>query len=129
MKPMANDFGMGGVEQMFYAGSVAFNDADVDKGVEIFKAPNKMIVTRAVAVVKEAFNAATTNVLVLGTEDDDDAIMASADITEGTTGTYSKPVFVELAKGDSVLGKFTQTGTAATAGEADFYLFFVTVAE
>lgn len=129
MKPMANDYGMGGVEQMFYAGSVAFNDTDVDKGIELFKVPNKMVITRAVAVVKTAFNAGTTNVLVLGTADDDDALMAAGDITEGTAGTYNKQTFLECAKGTSIKAKFTETGTDATTGAADFYLFFVAVAE
>lgn len=129
MKPMANDLGMCGIEQMFYAGTVAFDDKDVDKGIAIFTAPNKLMITRAVAVVTEAFDAGTTNVVVVGTEDDDDAILAAADITEGTEGTYSKQTFVELAKGDKVCAKYTQTGTDATAGAADIYLFAVGVAE
>jgi len=129
MKPMANDFGMGGVEQMFYAGSVAFDDTDVDEGIELFKTPNKMIITRAVAVVTEAFNAATTNVLTVGANDDVNDILGSSDVTEGTEGAYTKNTFVELAKGKKIKAKFTETGTAATKGAADIYLFFVTVAE
>ena len=129
MKPMANDYGMGGVEQMFYAGSIAFDDTGASSGIEIFKAPNKMVITKAVAVVTEAFNAATTNVLTVGANDDVNDILGSSDVTEGTTGAYSKNTFVELAKGGKVKAKFTETGTAATAGAADIYLFFVAVAE
>lgn len=129
MRPMANDMGMCGIEQMFYAGTIAYDDTDVDKGIALFTAPNKMMITRAVAVVTEAFNASSTNVVVVGTKDDDDAIMASADITEGTAGTYSKQTFVDIPKGGKVLAKYTQTGTSATAGAVDIYLFAVGVAE
>lgn len=127
MKPNANDFGMGGVEQMFYAGTVKFNTTGVATGVDLFKAPNKMIITKAVAVVKTAFNAATTNVLTIGANDDVNDLLGTSDITEGTTGNYIKNTFVEVAKGGKVKAKYTQTGTAATTGEADIYLFFVPV--
>lgn len=126
---MANDFGTGGIEQMFYAGSIAFDDTGASSGIEIFKAPNKMIITRAVAVVTTAFNAATTNVLTLGANSDINDLLGTSDVTEGTKGAYSKDTFVELKKGDKVKAKYTETGTAATAGAADIYLFFVTVAE
>ena len=129
MKPMANDFGMGGVEQMFYAGSVKFNDTGISTGLDVFKAPNKMIITKAVAVVTTAFDAGTTNVLTLGANDDVNDLLGSSDVTEGTTGAYIKNTFVEVDKGDKVKAKYTQTGTDATAGAADIYLFFVTVAE
>lgn len=117
------DFAECGVEQVFYAGKVAFNTTGIGSGVAICKAPQKMIITRAVCVVGTAFNAGTTNVLILGTEDDDDAILAAADITEGTAGAYSKQTFIEVEKGDEIIAKYTQTGTDATAGDAEFYLF------
>ena len=129
MKPMANDLGMCGIEQMFYAGTVKYNDDGISTGVELFKAPNKLMITRGVAVVNTAFNAATKNVLTIGANDDVDDIMGSADVTEGTKGAYSKLAFVEVAKGGKVKAKFTQTGTAATAGEADIYLFAVGIPE
>ncbi len=127
MNVKANDLGVCGIEQLFYAGKVAFDDTDVDDGIVLCKIPENVIITRAVAIVKTAFNAGTTNVLVIGTEDDDDAIMAAADITEGTAGTYSKQTFLEMGKGDDVYVKYTQTGTAATAGAAEVYLFAVGV--
>ncbi len=124
MKVMENDFGVCGVEQVFYAGHVAYNDTDVDKGIVLRKLPAGAIITRAVAVVGTAFDAGTTNVLTLGTNDDCDNILGSSDITEGTAGTYSKQTFVEAAKGAEIKVKYTQTGTAATAGAADIYVFF-----
>lgn len=127
MKVNANDFGICGVEQLFYAGTVAYNDTDVDEGIELKELPGNAIITRAVADVTTAFNAGTTNVLTLGTNDDCDNILGSSDVTEGTKGAYSKQTFVQAAKGDKIKAKFTETGDAATAGSADIYVFFVSI--
>lgn len=129
MKVQGNDLGLCGVEQLFHVGDVAYNTTDIDDGLPLFKLPHKAIITRAVAVVDEAFNAGTTNVLIVGTEDDDDALMASGDITEGTTGAYSKQTFLTMDAGDEVYVKFTETGTAATTGKASIYVFAVGIPE
>lgn len=127
MKVRANDFGICGVEQLFYAGTVAFDDTDAATGVLLKKLPNNVIITRAVAVVTEAFNAGTTNVLTVGTNTDVDNVLGTSDITEGTTGTYNKQTFVQAEAGAKLKAKYTQTGTAATAGSADIYVFFVSI--
>ena len=88
-----------------------------------------MVITRAVAVVKTAFNAGTTNVLTVGTNDDADNLLGSSDVTEGTAGAYTKNTFVEAAKGGKVKAKFIETGTAASAGVAEIYLFAVGIPE
>ena len=129
MKVQANDLGICGVEQLFYAGNVKFNTTGVTTGAELCKLPEKVIITRAVAVVKTAFNAGTTNVLTVGTNDDVNDILGTSDITEGTAGTYTKDTFTEASKGKAVKAKFTQTGDAATTGEADIYLFAVGIPE
>ena len=123
MKVQAIDLGICSVEQLLYAGNVKFNTTGVDEGVTLCKMPEKAIVTRAVAVVKTAFNAGTTNVLTVGTNSDINNVLGTSDITEGTAGTYSVDKFLEVAKGAAIKAKFTQTGTDATAGEADIYLF------
>ena len=97
MKVNFNDLGQCGVEQLVYAGTVKYNTTGVDDGVALYKLPHDCIITRMVAVVKTAFNAGTTNVLVIGTADDDDAFMASGDITEGTAGAYNKTLFDEMS--------------------------------
>ena len=125
MKVMAHDLGICGVEQLFYAGRVTFDTDGVDEGVTLCEVPHSAIITRAVAVVKTAFNAGTTNVLTVGTNDDADNVLGSSDVTEGTAGAYSKLLFEEVVKDASIKAKFTQTGTAATAGEAEIYLFVV----
>lgn len=129
MNALPMDLGVCGVEQMFYAGKVNFNDTGVATGVKLCDLPANIVVTRAVAIVKTAFNAGTTNVLTVGANDDIDDILGSSDITEGTAGTYNKQTFAEYSKKKTVKAKFTQTGTAATAGSAEIYLFVVRVAE
>ena len=129
MYPMANDLGLCGVEQMFYAGKVAYNTTDIGTGAKLFKATHDMIITKVVAVVGHAFNAGTTNVLVLGTADDDDAIIASGDIDESSATAQSVNKFVKVAKGTEILAKYTSTGTDPSAGDAEFYVFAVGVPE
>lgn len=117
-----HDIGDCGSVQLMYAGSVSFDTEDVDKGVKLCTLPANIIVTKAVAVVDTAFDAGTTNVLTVGTNDDVDNLLGSSDVTEGTAGTYSKDGFVHLTAKTKVKAKFTQTGTAATSGTADVYL-------
>ncbi len=122
MKLNPMDMGVCGVEQVLYAGSVAFDTKDIATGAVIGKLPANTIITGAVAVVKTAFNAATTNVLTLGSGNADDNLMGTADITEGTTGAYVKNVWVDCSVATDIKAKFTQSGTAATAGAADIFL-------
>lgn len=127
MKPNAWNLGACGVEQMLFAGSVAFDTEDIDKGVELCELPAGTIITRAVAVVNEAFDAGTTNVLTVGANDDANDLLGSSDVTEGTRGAYIAHKFVQYDAAQKVKAKFTQTGTAATAGAADIYLFVVRI--
>lgn len=120
MKLNASNFGECGNVQAFYAGSVAFDTTGIGTGVAIFEAPADMIITQVCVDVTAAFNAGTTNVLTVGTNSDVDNICGSSDISE-SLGTSAKAVFAKLAKGDKVKVKYTFTGTAASAGAADFY--------
>ena len=118
------DLGKCGIEQVLCAGKVSFDTKDVNKGVVLIELPKNIIITKAVAVVNTAFNAATTNVLTVGTNDSVD------DVTEGTVGAYQKNLF-KIIKGEKpkIKAKFTSTGAAATAGEADIYLNVVRIPE
>jgi len=127
MKPNPWNLGACGVEQMIYAGSVAFDTEDIDKGVELCELPAGIIVTRAVAVVKTAFDAGTTNVLTVGSNDDVNDLLGSDDVTEGTAAAYVVNKFVQYGTAKKIKAKYTQTGTAATAGAADIYLFVVRI--
>lgn len=93
MKPMPMDFGVCGIEQMLFAGTINFGDTDVATGIKLCDLLTNTIVTRAVAVVKTAFNAATTNVLTVGATDDVNDILGANDITGETAGSYIKQTF------------------------------------
>lgn len=127
MKVKPNDLGICGIEQLMYAGSVKFDTTGISSGAELCELPKNIIVTKAVAVVGTAFNAGTTNVLTVGTNDNIDNLLGSGDITEDTAAAYSANTFLELNSATKVKAKFTQTGTAATAGAADIYLFVVRI--
>lgn len=59
------DLGKCGIEQVLCAGKVSFDTKDVSKGIVLIELPQNIIITKAVAVVNTAFNAATTNVLTI----------------------------------------------------------------
>lgn len=129
MKVVPMNLGVCGVEQVMFAGSIAFDTEKASEGVVLTKLPANIIVTKAVAVVKTAFNAATTNVITVGTDDNIGNLLGSSDITGGTAGAYIKNTFAESKAATDVKAKYTQSGTAATAGEADIYLFVVRIPE
>lgn len=129
MKVMPWNIGACGVEQIMYAGTIKFDTTDVATGVELCELPAGVIITRATAVVKTAFNAATTNVISVGTNDDVNDILASSEITSGTAAAYTANKFIEYNEKKTVKAKYTQTGTAATAGEAEVYIHFVRIPE
>ena len=122
MKLYPYDFGACCMVQMFHAGTVNFNTEGIGEGAVICRIPKGTFVTRAIAVVKTAFNAATTNVLTVGFKDGKNEFLASSDVTAGTVGIYKKELFVEGGSNTEVYAQFTQTGTAATAGSAEIYL-------
>lgn len=123
MKIGANGLGDCYKPVWFCAGTVKFNTTDVSTGAELCKIPHDCTITRAVAKVNTAFDAGTTNVLTIGTTTANaNELLGSDDITEGTAGTYSKNHFVNAAANTPIVAKYTQTGTAATAGEAEIWL-------
>lgn len=126
----ASDLGKCGIEQVLCAGTVSFDTKDVNKGIVLTELPENIIIVKAVAVVNTAFNAATTNVLTVGTNDSADDLLGADDITEGTVGVYQKEPF-KIIKGEKtkIKAKFTSTGGAATAGKADIYLIVVRTPE
>jgi len=76
---------------------------------------------RAYVTIQTAFNAATTNVLVVGTDDDDDGFVTSTNAAAGTVGLKAGTgalLGFPLATNEVVYVKYTQTGTAATTGKA-----------
>lgn len=107
---------------------VDFNDTDIASGVK--KATIRASATAPVllefsAEVITAFNAASTNVLTVGSDTTANQFLGSGDITEGTPGFYpasnAKKSYRITADTDIYI-KYTQSGTAATTGRALIYI-------
>ena len=116
-----------GVEKTVKSSEIKYNTSGIGTKASVgITLPKGAIVTKVVADVTQAFNAATTNVLTLGYSSDTDALMAAADITEGTIGAYVKQrMDAPLGSASVVYAQYTQTGTAATAGKATFYVTYI----
>ena len=100
--------------------------------VQVGTLPAGAIVLRAGVVVTTAFNAASTNVLDIGTTADDDgfvvdAAMGTVGVIFGTTLATSNDVG-PLAADTSVIATHAQTGTAATTGEGYVWVEYMPVA-
>ncbi|WFR98713.1 hypothetical protein [Rhizobium tumorigenes] len=96
-------------------------------GVPVVNLEKGCIVLRAYVRIPTAFNAGTTNVLTLGTAAVPDSLVTSANAAPAATGFKQGTgvdIGTELANDTQFYAKFTQTGTPATAGEAEFIVEF-----
>ena len=109
--------------------TVAFNTVNIGTAgmVPLGTLPDGAIIIGMLVKITTAFNAATTNVLTVGTATSDSAIIAGGDVDETTVGTTVTFAAVGYkASGYTPLFiKYAQTGTAATTGAADIILWFV----
>lgn len=88
---------------------------------KIGNVPKGAVVIGTTVGITTVFNAGTTNVLIVGTSGDDDALVAAADVNEAAVAvTRVAPATLAgaiAASADTdVYVKYTQTGTAATTG-------------
>lgn len=113
----------------YFRAAVAYNTPNIDTAgkVPLGTLPAGAIVTGMLVKISTVFNAATTNVLTVGTAEDDAAILGATDIDEleaDTTVTFTAYGYkVDVAT--PLFIKYEQTGTAATAGAATVILFYV----
>lgn len=111
--------------------NVAFNTAASGTSVSMGAAiPAGAVVLFTSVGIQTVFNAASTNVLIVGTAGDDDALVAAGGVDEtavGVTnvvpatlgGLMSSSADVEL------FWKYTQSGTAASSGVATIVVAYV----
>lgn len=81
--------------------------------------------------VTTAFNAATTNVLTVGTSSSTDTdVVNSTDVDESVAGTavVYRGCDLNFASDTPIYVRYTQTGTAATTGAAKIVLAYVAMA-
>lgn len=118
------DVGVGGWRRR-----IPFDTVGLSAGtVPVLALEKGSIVLRAYVRIETPFNAATTNVLTLGSAADDDGLVTSANAVAGTAGFKEgtgAEIGTELANDTQFFAKYTQTGTAATAGVAEFIVEFI----
>lgn len=122
----ARDFGYKAVQ--YLSRRLTFNEIG-PKAVGVI--PAGAIVINAFMIVTTAFNAATTNVIDLGTSGDGDGF--ATDLAAGVVGRIMAD---ELATSDDLLNvtsdvtitaEYAQTGAAATAGSCIVVVEFITL--
>ncbi len=122
-----------GVHRPDYPGLVtkrftfSFNSPNIDTGVLWFRFPKRGMITQCAGNVETAFNAGTTNVVVVGHGASLNEIIAAADLDETSASfqALTGPLSLEFTDEKDFYVKYTQSGTAATAGKATLLLSYV----
>lgn len=105
----------------YFRKRVNFNDAGIAAGVFIGTLPAGAMITNLDVRVNTAFNAGTTNALNVGT-----TALGTQVFTDAATAGHRKPTIPNLsfAADTDLFVSYVQTGTAATAGQADVVISF-----
>lgn len=108
---------------------VNYNDAGISSGVKKGRLPVGAFITDILAKIVTVFNAASTNVLTVGSNASDyNNIIAAGDVNEASAATTRVTTGLGVgADGTTetdIYAKYTQTGTAATTGRAIIVLCF-----
>jgi len=106
--------------------TVTFSTAGIASGVEIGIIPKGAQILQCLVNVETAFNAASTNVLVVGYGASLDEIVAAGGVDESsaTAQAVTTGLGLEHTVDRVIKAKYTQTGTAATAGRARIVIVF-----
>lgn len=110
--------------------TINWNDPNVIAGSAFDNyLPINAFIENVLVEVVVAFNAGTTNVMTVGTVGTTyNNIVAAADVNEAVTGVYqaTRGFGRSLTAAGDVLpyAQYTQTGTAATAGQAIIVIFY-----
>ena len=101
---------------------VNFNDAGIANGALVGVIPAGSIITSVICQIGTVFNAATTNVLLVGTTPTGSELMTNAESIPGTQGQKTAAAFKAttasnpVAADTTIYVSYAQTGTAATTG-------------
>lgn len=131
-------------EVRYFRKVVNFNDANIGSATapaKLGRLPAGAFITDVTVEIGTAFNAGTTNVLTVGTSAASaNEIVAAADVNEGAIGVtkVTRALGTTLTGGPGIgpnapavtsevdlYAKYTQSGTAATAGVATIVIQYV----
>lgn len=118
------DTGVHVVSREITLGALGLADGDFPIGA----AEKNAIPLRAGVTILTAFDAETTNVLTIGTADDDDGLVTGANAAAGTTGMKAGTgaLLGQPLPADTVFyAGFASTGAAATTGRAIAWVEFI----
>lgn len=112
-------------QEHYFRKTVNFNDVGIGTGIYMGTLPAGAQVTSTSVNVLVVFNAVTTNVLTAGINgpSTNNNLVAAGDVDEASVALTNgiKPTgtaLVPLAADSDILVMYTQTGTAATTGQA-----------
>jgi len=110
--------------------TINFNDAGIASAVQFGSIPQDAFIVFVIPDIETVFNAVTTNVLTIGTtQANANELVAAGDVNEAAVGATSVTRGLGrslTAAGDVGLwAKYTQTGTAATAGRATCVIGYI----
>jgi hypothetical protein len=107
---------------------VNYNDAGIATGVAGVVLPIGAFILRVMVEIVTAFNAATTNVLTVGTNVAINNIVAAGDVNAGAAAVYDVTRglgrSLTAAADVTVSVKYAQTGAAATTGQAEIVMIY-----
>lgn len=113
----------------YYRAVVNYSDSGISSAVQFGTFPSNAFIVDVKVEIITAFNAGTTNVLTFGTTTTATNIVNSGDVDETATGVtaVTRGLGRSLtASGDtSLYAKYTQSGTAATAGKAVVVISYI----
>ena len=124
----------------YYRATINYNDTGIASGVQFGTLPPSAYILSIDAHVTTAFNAGTTNVVILGaTQANANEFSASGTIAPasatvqhltsaaglGLTVTSNTTYQTQLGNGVPLWAKYTQTGTAATAGSVTVVISYI----
>lgn len=112
----------------FMRKTVNYNTAGIADGVDFANyLPSGASILFTNVKIKTAFNAGTTNVLTVGYGSGFNNMVAAGDVNEAATGSNMVLRGADLTLSADQLPKikYTQTGTAASAGQAEVIIAYV----
>lgn len=107
--------------------NVAFNTVGVTAGLQVGAIPAGAQILDIVVTIATVFNAATTNVLTVGTTAGGSQLATTAETAAGVAGGKRAVTGLGLvaAVDSGIFVTYTQTGTAATTGAARVSIVFI----
>lgn len=114
----------------FIGKDIAYNTVGIGTAdtVKVGRIPAGSMLMPAQVRITTIFNAATTNVLIVGTSAGSDAdIVGAAEVNEGATGVtiVATGCALTFANDTDIYVKYSQTGTAATTGAATVIIPYI----